>query len=161
MDGFLGTRAPLFPDVVVVALVVVLPALVWGAILAGRGRTRLHHTIMWWTYHVLAVVVVAFVVWNAVAGTHVPALEASWLYRPIYLPLVIGHVIVAVSATVFTGWVTWRARLRRVERPDGELGFDPDEARHHRRTGKLALALLLATSVSGLAIYYFRYVREY
>ncbi len=161
MDGFLGTRAPLFPDVVVASLAAVVPLLLTGVVLAKRGRTAAHKTVMFATYHVLLAVVIAFVVWNAVAGTTVDGLEEAWFYRSFYLPFIAGHVVLAVFTVLFAGWVTWRAIRRRSEGADGQPSFDPKETGHHRRTGWVAVVLLVLTAASGLVIYWIRYVHDY
>lgn len=156
-DGFLGTRAPLVPDLIIVALLVVVPAFAAATVLAVMGRTRLHHTIMWITYHVLLVVVVAFVIYNLTVHMSAPELEQSPVYRTIYLPLVVFHIAIASFSTAFGGWLAWATR--RWARPSGgELSLEPSRARLHRRAGTAALALFAVTIATGLAIYYFRYI---
>lgn len=157
--GFLGTRASLFPDVVVVALFVVLPAFFYGARLARQGKTKAHAAIMGSVFSVLFVVVTAFVLWNQYINHSAPPIKDSPLYKSLYIPLAIFHIIIALTSLglgVFLVWsgISWRDKL-----DSGELAFkDPGKRSKHVKAGWTALVLYGLVAVTGLAIYYLRYV---
>lgn len=151
--GFLGTRAPLFPDIVVTALALVIALFAVGVLLARRGRRRTHGAVMGATYAVLLAVVAAFVAWNAgeraahanEGGVH-PALK-------------VGHILCAL-ATLATGAAAALigGRSYVAGAAGGGIRLPEPARRRHRRTGRAMFALLFATTASGVAIYWLRYV---
>ncbi len=159
MSGFLGTRAPLFPDVVVVALVVVIPLFLIGVSLAKRKRLRAHLAVMQATFGVLAVVVVAFVVWARLFAPGAPHLEGTWLHGAVYRPLIFLHIVVALSSLALGASTILRARRRVIspERP-AEVKLPEGYRGRHHLEGYATLSALILTSGSGLAIYYLRYI---
>lgn len=157
--GFLGTRGPLFSDLVVSALGLVLPLLAAGAVAARRGNRALHGRIMACTYAVLLAVVAAFLAWNRQGGPPPsPRLETAWFYRSLYLPFLTAHICLALLALGLGPVAVWLGRAalsadaaRRFGPPAGLVG-------RHRLVGRLTLLVLTATSVSGCGIYWARYV---
>lgn len=161
MTGFLGTRAPLIPDLVVSALAVVLPLFTVAIVLAKRKYRRLHALIQQVTFAVLFVVVVAFVIWARFFSEHVPELEASSLYRTVYLPLVVGHVAIAVSALAVGTKTVLSARRKAKDLPGEGYRIVESYRTRHKVEGTVTLGLLVLTTASGIAIYYLRYVYVY
>jgi uncharacterized membrane protein YozB (DUF420 family) len=142
-----------------VALFVVLPAFLYGAYVAREGKTRRHAAIMSGVFSVLFVVVLGFVLWNQYLNHSEPPIKDSPLYKSLYVPLAIFHVSIALSSIglgVFlcvTG-VRWRERME-----SGELRFGTERRRRvHVLAGRAALVLFTLVAVTGLMIYYLRYV---
>lgn len=159
MPGFLGTPAALIPDIVVVAMFLVLPAFFYGAWLAKKGKTKIHARIMSGVFTLLFVVVVIFVIWNQVANDYQVNWKDKPFYKDFFLPFVFGHIVIALSG-LFTGaFVLLTALKWREPNQKGELVFKSAKHRKiHIWAGRLALLLFLLIAVTGLIIYYYRYV---
>lgn len=157
--GFLGTRAPLFSDLVVTSLLVVVFLLVVGIGMARCGRPVVHAWLMSGTWALLGLVVVAFVAWNGQGGPPpAPRLEASSLHSRVYLPLLATHVVIALLSLVLAPLAAALGYVRRRGRAEAKGGRLARIAEHHPAVGRWTFGLLLFTAFSGLGIYYFRYL---
>lgn len=155
--GFLGSRGPLFSDLVVVALGVVIALLVCGVVLSRAGRHGLHALTMSGTWLVLAVVVVAFVGWNEQGGPPAaPRLESASWYGTFYMPLLATHISVALLSLAAAPVVAMLGAIHR--RQPSWAGLILPLARRHALLGRWTLGLLLFTAKSGIAIYCLRYI---
>ncbi|MDH4945391.1 DUF420 domain-containing protein [Sulfurimonas sp. C5] len=100
-QGFLGTRAPLFMDVVTI-IVAVLPLLIYSAImLAKKGLYKLHAAAQNIIYVVSVLVVVYFEYGVRVGGgfdTFASDAEVSYTYA---LFVLIFHIAIAVATFVY------------------------------------------------------------
>lgn len=158
--GFLGTRASLFPDVLVVALFLVLPAFFYGVVLAKKSKTRAHAAVMGSVFSVLFVFVIAFTLWNHYYNTSKPPIVGTPFYDNFYLPFALFHVIIAVTGVLLGTFVTASAMLWRRPAGDG-LAFETATKRKvHIVCGKIALGFFVLIAVTGVAIYYMRYVYD-
>lgn len=157
--GFLGTRAPLFSDLVVTSLALVVSLLFLGIGMARRGRPVAHGWLMSGTWAILAVVVGAFVFWNGQGGPPpAPRLEASKLYDRVYLPLLGLHISIALLSLVMAPVAATLGVLHYRGPKGAEGGRLARLAELHPTIGRWTFGLLLFTASSGLAIYYFRYL---
>ena len=155
--GFLGTPAPLFSDLVVAALALVLPLLVFGVARARRGDHVTHGRIMVGTYGVLLAVVIGFVIWNQKGGPPAaPRLEQAWFYSSLFKPLLSLHIVAALTSLIIAPLTAWIG-----------IGALTDEARwrvpgwlkmRHAPLGRLTFALLFFTAASGCVVYTMRYL---
>lgn len=159
IDGFLGTRASLYPDIVVVSLFLVLPAFIYGAYLAKQGKTKAHAAIMSLVFGVLFLVVLGFIYWNQALNTSHPPIKDSPLYKSFYIPFTIFHIVIAISSLILGSFQVLTAWFWREPKADGELCFKSSKHRKiHKVGGWIALLLFTLVAVTGCVIYYFRYV---
>lgn len=107
--GFLGTKAPLFMDMVTI-IVALLPLLVYGAILLARKGMYLLHTIVQNFIFVFSVVVVAyFELGVRVGGGFDAFMSESGVEYSYALIVLLVHIFIAVvtlfywSRTIITG----------------------------------------------------------
>lgn len=155
--GFLGTRGPMFSDLVLVSLALVVTLLLGGMVLSRAGRHGLHAVTMSGTWLILALVVGAFVIWNGQGGPPAaPRLESASWYRTVYLPLLATHIAVALLSLAAAPAVAALGAVHRL-RPKWGACIAP-LARRHAFLGRWTFGFLLFTAKSGIAIYCLRYI---
>lgn len=148
-QGFLGTRADLFMDgmIVIVAAVPALLALTWA--LARRGAWRAHKGLQVLLTAVFAVVLLSFEAYirykGGVDGISVGSSvhKTGFLYG--YLAV---HLSFAISSALLWGWLFWRSSRRFPSPP-----VPGDFSATHRRWGRITLIDMGLTAVTGLGLY--------
>ncbi len=158
-DGFLGYKASLMLDVVVCALVVVVPTLLFSLYAVKvRRNYRLHKTLQ----IVLGVVLLAAVglfeidmrmhggISGILAKRSRPLSPAE---RASFNQLLAVHLFFAIS-TVILWATTLTLALRRMPVPPAPCAHSP----LHKRLGWLSAADITLTSVTGLLVYYYGFV---
>mgnify|MGYP000374449440 CR=1 FL=1 len=159
-DGFLGYKASLMLDVVVVALVLVVPLLA-ASLYAVKVRRQyvLHRNLQVLLGVVLLAAVAAFEVdlhvvqggWEKVVAKRSPPLSDAQLARVKTLLRV--HLIFAVS-TPFLWVATLGLAFQHMPRPPQPCAH----SRWHQRLGWLSTVDLVLTSLTGLIFYYSAFV---
>ncbi len=153
--GFLGSRADLLSDVLMLALLLIVPALIAAVWAARAERRRLHRALMW---TVVSVVVGYVIVYEAsmLAQGGLAFLRARIrMPEATYFAVVAAHVLVAVCSLV-----TAVLAVRRGSALFASVGAD-DRAElrpRHSRIGYTAFALLAASAASGVLVYYLTFV---
>ena len=154
IDGFLGTRASLGMDVVVVGLLATLPLLAWSIHLVRKRRDFVGHKRMQLAIAgALAAAIVVFEVdirflsdWKLRA--------APSPYWPAGVLATLGiHLVFAVSTLVLWVWVVWEA-WTRFPVPPTPNAHSP----RHRLWARMAAIDLLLTAVTGTAFYWLAFV---
>jgi hypothetical protein len=147
-------------DVVVCALVLVVPALLYSLYLVRyRQAFRLHRNLQTALGGVLLVTVVTFEVdlqfvhggWENVVARREPPLSSEQL--DFVRRLLWVHLVFAISTPLLwaaTLWLAWR----RFSRPPLPGPHSP----LHRRLGWLSTIDITLTSITGLVFYYFAFV---
>lgn len=157
MDGFLGTRATLMLDVVVLAMVALLPVLAWSVYLAKYRRQYAWHKSVQLTLGlVLLVTVVLFEVDIRLNGWRDRA--ASSPYSSVdgfdwVLTSLAVHLFFAVTSAVLWLLVIVRG-LRNFSNP-------PAPGAHsawHKRYGMLAAVDMAMTAFTGWIFYWLAFV---
>jgi hypothetical protein len=155
LPGFLGTRASLMLDVVVLAMVVILPALGWSVWLVRyRRRFLLHKRVQLAMGAVLLVAVAAFEIDMRLFTDWRKLAEPSPYYpRVVDLALYV-HLGFSISTTLLWLYVTAWA-LRHIPSPPA-----PSPASGpHIFWARLAAWDLVATAVTGWLFYWLAFVR--
>lgn len=158
-DGFLGYKSSFMLDFVVVALVLIVPILLFSlyTVKVRKNFTR-HRNLQLLLGIVLLVAVAAFEVdlrlqggWQAVVNKGEPKLTADKLATVATLLYV--HLVFAISTPLL--WLaTITLALRRFPNP-------PQPGAHsrlHKTLGWLSTIDITLTSVTGLVFYYFAFV---
>jgi putative membrane protein len=158
-DGFLGYNATLMLDVVVCALVVVVPTLLFSLFAVKiRRNYRLHKALQITLGVVLLVVVGLFEIDMRIHGGIDGILARrsrllSQADRDSFYVLLGVHLFFAVSTVVL--WATTLAlALKRMPDPPGPC----EHSRLHKRLGWLSAVDITLTSVTGLMVYYYGFV---
>ena len=155
IDGFLGTRASFMLDVVVLAMMVVVPSLGASVALARYGRWYAAHK---WIQLGLAAALLATVAafeldmrlhgWQARAARTAGEKPPAEVYVALY-----AHLVFAVSSAVLWVVVVVRA-LRHFPSPP----TPNPHSRWHRRWGRVAAIDMGLTAVSGWIFYWLAFV---
>ena len=149
IDGFLGTRASLGMDVVLVGLLATLPVLAWSVALVRRGRYAAHRALQLAIVVALGAAIVVFEIdIRLVSDWRERARESPWWPGGVLAALAV-HLVFAVSTFGLWAWVVWEA-LTRFPKPPAPGGHGP----RHRRLARLAASDLVCTAVTGLAFYW-------
>jgi uncharacterized membrane protein YozB (DUF420 family) len=153
IDGFLGTRASLGMDVVLVGLVALLPVLAWSVALVRRGRYAAHKSLQLFIVAALAAAIVVFEIDIRLVSDWKPRAAASPWWPGVVLAALGIHLVFAVSTFGLWAWVVWEA-LARFPVPPAPGTHGP----RHRRLARLAAADLVCTAVTGIAFYWLAFV---
>lgn len=161
IDGFLGTRASLGMDVVLVGLVALLPVLAWSVSLARRGHYLAHKRLQLFIVAALLAALVVFEIdirlisdWKIRAAGGAPWGRPPNVWWPTGVLVALGiHLVFAVSTPVLLAWVVWEA-LRRFPTPPAPGSHGP----RHRVMARLAAADLVLTAITGTVFYWLAFV---
>jgi putative membrane protein len=159
-DGFLGYRASLMLDVVVVALLLVVPILLFSLIaVKWQHKYQLHKTLQVVLGIVLLLAVAAFEIdlhlvqggWERVVAKQTPALSAEQMAHVRTVLRI--HLLFATTTPVLWA-LTIGMALRYFPSP---LKPSP-HSRLHAKLGWLSAADITLTSVTGLWFYYTAFI---
>ncbi|MBS0265620.1 MAG: DUF420 domain-containing protein [Planctomycetes bacterium] len=158
-DGFLGYKASLMLDVVVCALVIVVPALLYSLFAVKvRRQYQLHKALQVTLGIVLLAAVGLFELdmrlhggIDTILAKRVRPLTTS--EKEAFYQLLYVHLFFAVS-TVFLWGTTLVLAWRRIPSPPGPCAH----SRQHKILGWLSAADITLTSVTGLLVYYYGFV---
>jgi len=158
-DGFLGYKSSLMLDVVVCALVVVVPTLLFSLYAVRIRRNYALHKALQITLGVVLLIAVGLFevdlrMQGGITGILAKRTRAlSPIERDSFNTLLSVHLFFAIS-TVCLWAVTLILALRRMPVPPGPS----DHSRLHKLLGWLSAADITLTSVTGLLVYYYGFV---
>jgi hypothetical protein len=154
VDGFLGTRASVMIDVVVLAMVLVLPLLGWSVWqVRVRRRFVLHKRVQLALAGVLLVAVLAFEVdMRFISGWRERAEPSAFWPVGVWMSLYV-HLVFSVS-TAFVWLAVVIGALRKMPSPPGPSGY----SKWHRRLGWIAVVDMILTAVTGWVFYWLAFV---
>jgi len=153
-QGFLGTRADLLMDIVIVALVAVVPIVLYNWNLARTGHFARHKKMQIGLALLLAAVVALFEYNLRLQGGIFVATSASsyagtgtldfWIYL---------HTFFAIS-TIFIWAGLILVSLRRFPSPPMPSAFSS----RHRFWGRIGMVWMLVTGVTALPVYVYGFI---
>lgn len=148
-QGFLGTRADLLMDIVIVALVAVVPIVLYNWRLARHGRYGQHKLLQVGLALLLAVVVGVFEVNLRLQGGIFEATKASaYAGTPTLNFWIYFHTFFAIT-TIFIWGGLIVLSLRRFPSPPIPGAFSTT----HKRWGRIGMVWMLVTGVTSLPVY--------
>jgi len=147
-SGFLGTRAPLFMDIVSV-IVLLLPFLIFRAIsLAKKGNYRAHESVQKLLF-VVSVIVVAFFEYGVrMEGGYKNLMQGTSVSHDYLLYVLIFHIMIAVI-TLFL-WIMTLSFARRYKRQSTLPGL---YSKHHKKDGIRTFIGIILTMLTGGWVY--------
>lgn len=152
-DGFLGTRASIGMDVVLVGLLATLPVLALSIAAVRARRYAVHKVLQLGIVAALLAAIVVFEVDIRLFSDWKPRAATSPFW-PVGVLWSLGiHLVFAVSTLVLWTWVVWEA-VRRFPSPPEPGSHGP----RHRRMARLAALDLMATAVTGVIFYWLAFV---
>ena len=139
-------------DLVVCAMALVIPLQLWSVRQAKHGRWQLHRAIQIATSIVLLITLIIFEVDIRLNGWRHLA-EASPYYDSLVFPVLYVHLFFAISTPFIWGYTLIKA-MRQFGNPVTLGAY----ASKHKRWGKISLAFLCLTSISGWIFFYLAFV---
>ncbi len=151
--GFLGTKAPIFMDIVTL-IVGLLPALIYIAIIfAKRQQYKLHIALQLFLYFFSVIVVSYFEYGVRVGGGFDSYAKASSLPHDFLFGFLLFHI--AISVVTLIWWsITIIFGLRGFYRDD----LPGKRSKSHRRLGRQSAIGIFFTSLTGIWVYLFLFV---
>ena len=147
--GFLGTRAPLFMDVVTV-IVALLPFLILGAIsLAKKKKYKAHGKVQELLFWVSVLVVGFFEYGVRSFGGFEAFMEESSTSHNYALGVLIFHIIIAVVTLGF-----WISTLMRAKKDGATKALPGMYSISHKKAGMRTFIGIILTALTGLWVYY-------
>ena len=152
-EGFLGTRAPLFMDIVML-IVAVLPLLVYGAIVLAKKKFYKAHGFVQNVIFVVSVIVVGYFEYGVRVGggfdAFIKGSEVSYTYVSSVL---IMHIIIAVLTLIY--WSRTVIKANYQAKLDSLPGVKSSE---HKLLALKTFLGIVFTSFSGVWVYLLLFV---
>lgn len=151
--GFLGTRAPLFMDMVtiIVALLPILLALAIYPAIKGYYKT---HKVAQVTLYVVSVIVVGYFEYGVrIGGGFEEFIKGSSMSHSFVYYFLLMHIVIAVITLVL-----WTKALYNALNGSGKSILPGSASISHKKEAKLASLFILATGITGLAVYFMLFV---
>ena len=146
--GFLGTRAPLFMDIVSV-IVALLPFLIFGAIkLAKKGNYRAHENVQKLLFVVTVIVVAFFEFGVRVAGGYKNLMEGSSVPHNYFIYVLIFHIMISVVTLIL-----WSMTLYYAKRYKKQKTLPGLYSEAHKVAGKRTFIGIVLTMLTGGWVY--------
>lgn len=146
--GFLGTRAPLFMDVVSV-IVAALPFLIYGAIMLAKNKNyRAHETVQSLLF-VVSVIVVGFFEYGVrMEGGYKTLMEGTSVSHDYLLYVLIFHIIISVVTLIL-----WIKTLYFAKRDRKQSTLPGLYSSSHKKDGQRTFVGIVLTMLTGAWVY--------
>ena len=146
--GFLGTRAPLFMDIVSV-IVALLPFLIYGAIsLAKKKNYSAHESVQKLLFVVSVIVVAFFEIGVRMEGGYKSLMEGSSVSHDYLLYVLIFHIMISVITLIL--WVKTLLGAKRYKRQSTLPGL---YSQAHKKDGQYTFIGIILTMLTGAWVY--------
>ncbi len=146
--GFLGTRAPLFMDIVSV-IVAVLPFLIFGAIMLAKKKNYRAHESVQSLLFVISVIVVGFFEYGVrMEGGYKNLMEGSSVSHDYLLYVLIFHIIISVTTLIL--WIKTLYYAKRYKKQSTLPGL---YASTHKKDGQWTFIGIILTMLTGAWVY--------
>ncbi|RUM73880.1 MAG: DUF420 domain-containing protein [Sulfurovum sp.] len=151
-SGFLGTKAPIFMDIVTL-IVAILPMLVYGAIrFVRKGEYRIHGVLNTVIFFITILAVAYFEYGVRIGGGYASFSQNSHVAHS-YLISVLGlHIAIAVMTLALWANVLYGATKTY------EKGLPGPYSKRHTRMGKITFIGIVLTSLTGIWLYLLLFV---
>ena len=148
-NGFLGTRADLLMDVILIAVLAVPPLLLYSFSKVQRQKHSTHARMQWGLFLTVLIAVILFETNIRLSGGSGALLKDSSLAQTGYFKILL-FIHITVAVITYGTWGTWLLisgkKWNLKELPGG---FSVN----HRKVGKLIFTGACFTSISGLFVY--------
>ena len=147
-SGFLGTRAPLFMDIVSV-IVALLPFLIFGAILLAKKKNYQAHERVQKLLFLVTVIVVAFFEFGVrVAGGYKNLMEGSSVAHNYFIYVLIFHILISVVTLIL-----WMMTLYYAKRYKKQKTLPGLYSNAHKKAGQHTFIGIILTMLTGGWVY--------
>jgi len=146
--GFLGTRAPLFMDIVSI-IVLLLPFLIYGAIsLAKKKHYSAHEKVQKLLFVISVIVVAFFEVGVRMEGGYKSLMEGTSVSHDYLLYVLIFHIMISVITLIL--WVKTLVTAKRYKRLSTLPGL---YSQAHKKDGQWTFIGIILTMLTGAWVY--------
>jgi len=146
--GFLGTRAPLFMDVVTIFFALTPFLVAYSIFLAVKGNYRLHLQTQLAVFVLAMVMVVVFEIGVRVdGGFNTYMHESSWSYSAVLIYL-ITHILFALLTVV-----AWGITIYSAYKVYREEGYQSPYFKLHRKRARWVFLAITINSMMGVSLY--------
>ncbi|GIT98981.1 DUF420 domain-containing protein [Sulfurovum sp. TSL1] len=146
--GFLGTRAPLFMDIVSV-IVALLPFLIYGAIMLAKKKNYTAHEKVQKLLFIVSVLVVGFFEYGVrMEGGYKNLMEGSSVSHDYLLYVLIFHIIISVVTLIL-----WIITLYRGNRYKKQATLPGLYSKAHKQDGQRTFVGIILTMLTGGWVY--------
>lgn len=143
--GFYGTRSPFFMDVVI-SIVPLLPFLVIGAIMLAKKKHYKAHAIVQITIFAVSVIVLSYFEYGVrVSGGFSSFMEGSGVGHNYAFIVLVFHIAISVITLLIWGTTIFTAKKQL-------------QLNKHKRAGYLTFGGVIATSLTGVWVYFLMFV---
>ncbi len=147
-QGFLGTRAPLFMDIVSV-IVALLPFLIFGAISLAKNKNYEGHESVQKLLFIVTVIVVAFFEYGVrVEGGYKNLIEGSSVGHNYFIYVLIFHIMISVVTLIL-----WVMTLYYAKRYKKQSKLPGAYSTAHKKAGQLTFIGIILTMLTGAWVY--------
>ena len=147
-SGFLGTRAPLFMDIVSV-IVAVLPFLIFGAISLAKNKNYSAHESVQKLLFIVTVIVVAFFEFGVrMEGGYKNLMEGSSVGHNYFIYVLIFHIIISVITLIL-----WTMTLYYAKRSKKQSALPGRYSATHKKYGQRTFIGIILTMLTGAWVY--------
>lgn len=146
--GFLGTRAPLFMDIVSI-IVALLPFLIYGAIMLAKKKNYTAHEKVQKLLFIVSVLVVGFFEYGVrMEGGYKNLMEGSSVSHDYLVYVLIFHIMISVVTLVL--WIITLYRGNRYKRQAALPGL---YSKSHKQDGQRTFVGIILTMLTGAWVY--------
>jgi len=152
-QGFLGTRAPLFMDIVTL-IVALLPLLVYGAVILAKKKLYKIHGVMQNIIFVVSVIVVGYFEYGVRIGGGFDAFIKGSGVSHTYVSIVLGvHVFIAVLTLIY-----WSSTIIKANYQFSQKLIPGQKSNAHKILALKTFLGIVFTSFSGIWVYLLLFV---
>ncbi|HEB13226.1 MAG TPA: DUF420 domain-containing protein [Actinobacteria bacterium] len=156
MTGFLGTRAGVFSDLLLVSLLVLVPAFTTGYFLARRHKGAWHRLAMLISYSFVLIFVIIYIIDNLVEGFPPFRGDRFSNYNIIYLIIGLTHSLLAMAALIMGGRQIYLGN--KFSSSKSNWTMRPEDRIVHARFGVKTLIVFASTTITGILLYFWVFV---
>ena len=147
-SGFLGTRAPLFMDIVSV-IVALLPFLIFGAISLAKNKNYEAHETVQKLLFIVTVIVVAFFEYGVrVEGGYKNLIEGSSVGHNYFIYVLVFHIMISVVTLIL-----WVMTLYYAKRYKKQSTLPGSYSKAHKKAGQSTFIGIILTMLTGAWVY--------
>lgn len=146
--GFLGTRAPLFMDVVTLFFMVVPFLVAYSVYMAIKRRYRAHFILQLFTFAMSMIMVVVFEIGVRIEGGFNAYMQESTLSYSAVLIYLIVHILFALLTVVAWG-ITIYSSLKAYR----EEGYQATYFKKHKKRARWVFLAIVINAILGTMMY--------